>query len=98
MALQLVLCDAIRAHRLVRFTYDGYERVVEPYVYGVNTAGHEVLLAWLVGGWSSSEPEPGWRTFLASGMRNVAALAEPFEPRVSGMETSRFLHVHCRVD
>ena len=45
--MNVVVCDAIRARRLLRFVYDGYERVVEPHLYGVNTAGHETLSGWL---------------------------------------------------
>lgn len=97
MALHALLCDAIRARRLVRFTYDGYERVVEPYVYGVNTAGHEALLGWLVAGWTASETAPGWRMYLVPEMRQATATAERFTPRVADAGSGQFVMVHCRV-
>ena len=45
--MNVVICDAIRARRLLRFVYDGYERVVEPHVHGVTTAGHEAVRGYL---------------------------------------------------
>jgi hypothetical protein len=40
-AMNITVRDAVRARRLLRFVYEGYERVVGPHAYGVNTAGHE---------------------------------------------------------
>ena len=98
--MNVVICDAIRARRLLRFVYDGYERVVEPHLYGVNTAGHEALSGWLVSGWSSSDPEPGWRTYLVDQMHDVAALAEPFRVTREGYnpDDSRMTRVFCRLE
>ena len=33
--------------------------------------GHEALSAWLIAGWSKSEPEAGWRTYLVREMADV---------------------------
>lgn len=98
--MNVIICNAIRARRLLRFTYEGYERVVEPHTYGVNTAGHEAVRGWLVGGWSSSTAEPGWRMFLVSEMRDVAALAEAFDgPREQyNAEDRGFETVYCRLE
>jgi hypothetical protein len=97
--MNVTICDAIRARRLLRFVYEGYERVVEPHTYGVNTAGHEAIRAWLVGGWSESATEPGWRMFLIEKMRDVAALAEPFDGVRAGYnpDDAQFTVTHCRV-
>jgi hypothetical protein len=97
--MNVQICDAVRARRLIRFVYEGYERVVEPHVYGVNTAGHEAVSGWLVGGWSASAPEPGWRMFLVDEMRDVAALAEPFAGARGGYnpEPAHFTRVYCRL-
>ena len=98
--MNVVICDAIRARRLLRFVYDGYERVVEPHLYGVNSAGHESLSGWLVSGWSSSDPEPGWRTYLVDQMRDTAALAEGFSGTREGYNPndSRTARIHCRIE
>jgi hypothetical protein len=98
--MNVIICDAIRARRLLRFVYDGYERLVEPHTYGVNTAGHEAVSGRLVGGWSASEPEPGWRMYLVDQMRDVAALAEPFEGPHAGYNADdpHFVRVYCQVE
>ena len=98
--MNVVVCDAIRARRLLRFIYDGYERVVEPHLYGVNSAGHEALSAYLVRGWSASDTSPGWRMYLADQMRDTAALADSFAGPRPGFnpEDSRMTRIYCRVD
>ena len=97
--MNVTICDAIRARHLLRFVYDGYERVVEPHAYGVNTAGHEALSAWLAGGWSATGTEPGWRMFLVDQMRDVAALAEPFDAPRAGYnpDPGQFVRIHCQI-
>lgn len=77
--MHAIICDAIRAKRLLRFIYEGYERIVEPHLHGINSANHEMLSGWLVGGWSESRPEPGWRNYLVSDMHDVHALADRFD-------------------
>ena len=95
--MNVLICDAIRARRLLRFVYEGYERVVEPHLYGINTASHEMLSCFLVGGWSSSDTEPGWRNYLVREMHDVHALAEPFLPRHDfNPEDPAFRQVYCR--
>jgi hypothetical protein len=98
--MHAIICDAIRARRLIRFIYEGYERIVEPHVHGINSANHEMLSGWLVGGWSESRPEPGWRNYLVRDMHDVHALADrfdgprpkynPFDPQVR--------QVFCRLE
>jgi hypothetical protein len=98
-AMNIVLCDAIRERRLVRFVYAGYERVVEPYTYGTARSGRELLMGWLVRGWSSSDPTPGWRTFHVDEMHDVAATAEAFFGSHAGYHGGdrRFEQVYCEV-
>ena len=98
--MNVLLCDAIRARRLLRFIYDGYERVVEPHMYGISGASHEMLSCFLVGGWSRSEPEPGWRNYLVREMHDIHALAEPFmSPRPEfNPHDPAFRQVFCRVE
>jgi hypothetical protein len=76
--MRQLICSAIAAHRLLAFTYEGRERIVEPHRCGHNTAGHDVLLAWLVRGYSESGAGPGWRTYLLTEMRLAGVLEETF--------------------
>ena len=98
--MNITICDAIRARRLLRFVYEGYERIVEPHAYGVNTAGHEAVSAWLVAGWSASETAPGWRMYLLDAMRDVAALAERFDGTRAGYnpDDPHFVRLYCQLD
>jgi len=97
--MNALICDAVRARRLLRFVYDGYERVVEPHLYGINTQNHEMLSCWLVGGWSKSEAAPGWRNYLVRDMADVHVLAEAFERPREGYnpDDDAFHQVFCRV-
>lgn len=40
--LQTII-DAINTRKVLSFTYDGFDRVVEPHAVGVSTAGNNVL-------------------------------------------------------
>ena len=94
-----LICDAIGARRLLRFVYEGYERIVEPHLYGINAASHEALSAWIVEGWSQSSPEAGWRNYLVTDMQDVQVLTEPFPGPRPGFNPadSRFAQVYCSV-
>ncbi len=95
-----IICDAIRARRLIRFIYEGYERIVEPHLHGINAANHEMLSGWLVGGWSESRPEPGWRNYLVREMHDVHALADRFEgprPKYNAFDP-QVRQVFCRIE
>ena len=98
--MHAIICDAIRAKRLLRFVYEGYERILEPHIHGINTSNHEMLSGWLVGGWSGSKPEPGWRNYLVKDMHDVHALAEGFErPRARYNAFDRQMRqVFCRLE
>jgi hypothetical protein len=54
---------AIRDKQVLRFTYNGHMRLVEPHAYGVAATGETVLHAFQIEGESASIPPPGWRTF-----------------------------------
>lgn len=98
--MHTIICDAIRAKRLIRFIYEGYERVVEPHIHGINSANHEMLSGWLVGGWSGSKAEPGWRNYLVKDMHDVHALADGFDrprARYNAFDT-QMRQVFCRIE
>lgn len=98
--MHAIICDAIRGRRLLRFVYEGYERIVEPHLHGINSANHEMLSAYLVGGWSATETEPGWRNYLVREMHDVQALAEPFEGSRPGFnpDSAQVRQVFCRIE
>ena len=48
------ILSAIKSKQVLRFKYNGKERIVEPQTYGISIAGREVLRARQVGGESGS--------------------------------------------
>jgi hypothetical protein len=64
-AVHALLVQAIKERRIVKFTYRGHLRVVEPHAFGRNSKGDAVLHAFQIKGSSASRPPPGWRTFSA---------------------------------
>ena len=77
--MDLRICHAIAERALLMFGYRGAVRVVEPHLYGRNTAGHDALSAWMRPGWSRTDPDGGWRMFLVDELDAPSLLPERFE-------------------
>lgn len=73
-----LIFNAISNKELLSFYYGGGNRIVEPHCYGINTAGHEVLCAYQVSGFSKSGAKPPWRSFQVSKMSAIMATEEHF--------------------
>jgi hypothetical protein len=78
-----LICDAIRARKLIRFHYASGSapgpRTVEPHVVGVNTKGAPALQAWFRTGDSASRYGEGWREYLLAHVSQVEVLEETFD-------------------
>jgi predicted nucleotidyltransferase component of viral defense system len=77
------IMESARLHRLLRFVYDGLERVVEPYALIFKRrrdgVGREYFYGWdRLGGRSG---EVGIKSYIADKVHSVAILEETFEPR-----------------
>lgn len=98
--MDLRICEAIAARRLLMFAYGGVLRVVEPHLYGVSTAGHPALSAWMRPGWSRVDPEGGWRMYRLDGVSALQVLPEGFAgPRAEfNPEDPHFTEIYCRVE
>jgi hypothetical protein len=68
---------AITQQRQIRFWYGGKERIAEPHDYGIQK-GKERLLAYQVGGRSTSGSLPAWRLVDVSGMTQLEILEKTF--------------------
>lgn len=68
-----LICSAIRNRQTLRFYYKGHARIVEPYRYGVTTAGNEAVRAYQLSHGSESGAAPGWHMFLVSRMSFLEA-------------------------
>ncbi|MBA3316484.1 MAG: hypothetical protein H0T50_00130 [Gemmatimonadales bacterium] len=93
------VCAAIGARQLVAFSYEGFDRIVEPHLCGRNTAGHDALLAWFVRGHSESASRPGWRTYLLAEMSASRVLDERFRSARPGYDPpdGSMRLVYCRL-
>ena len=97
--MDLRICHAIAERSLLMFGYSGVVRVVEPHLYGVTTAGHEAVSAWMRPGWSRADPEGGWRMFRVDTITDLQTLPERFDaPRPDFNPVDpHFVEVFCRV-
>jgi predicted nucleotidyltransferase component of viral defense system len=77
------IMESARLHRLLRFVYDGLERVVEPYALVFKRrrdgVGREYFYGWDRRGGRSGEV--GIKSYIADKVHSVAILEETFEPR-----------------
>ena len=72
------IAGAIRDRRILRFSYGGSLRRVEPHAYGTDRLGQELLLAWQLGGGSESGASVGWKTFRVPEMVAVTVTSDSF--------------------
>jgi|SRR5882724_4606932 len=72
-----LIVTAIHERRLLRFTYHGKDRIVEPQDYGIQK-GTVNLFTYQTAGESSSSSLPDWRKFAALSMSNLELLDEHF--------------------
>jgi len=72
-----LILTAIHERRLLRFTYHGKERIVEPQDYGIQN-GIAYLFTFQTAGESSSSRLPDWRKFAVLSMSNLELLDETF--------------------
>lgn len=74
------IIEAIENQQLIEFYYDGELRVVQPYCYGVSKAGNDVLRAFQVDGYSSSN-KMWWKMYTLSKMQQIQIMEDTFNPR-----------------
>jgi len=77
------IIEAIQQRRVLNVFYDGYTRVVEPHVYGINSAGHEAVSCYQVGGGSASGNPEGWKMLWISKLSSVTLTDQTFTPRTT---------------
>lgn len=74
---------AIKQRRILSVFYDGSSRLVEPHVYGINSAGHEAVSCYQIGGGSASGNPEGWKMLWISKLGSVTMNEQKFIPRTS---------------
>lgn len=72
------ICDAIHNQNILKFTYHGHPRIVEPYAYGLSRQGNEVIRCYQTGGVSDSGEVPHWKLFEVDEIESLIVLKERF--------------------
>lgn len=78
-----IVRDGIQRMRVLRLSYGGFRRMVEPHALGLTAGGHPALLAWQIEGGSRTAPPHGWRTFILSETRELRLTVRGFTCRPS---------------
>ena len=68
--MQDVICQAIREKLLLELHYDGQSRRVAPHIYGIDSAGDELLSCYQV--WGDGAPA-GWLALHSRTSRNCSS-------------------------
>jgi hypothetical protein len=94
-----VICQAIKRHNLLQFSYDFVETTVEPYAYGTTRGQREVLRAYQVASGSLSDEPQGWKMFVVVEMYQLTVLDDKFTNLRAGYtRNDKALHrVFCQV-
>ena len=77
MGIGSTIIEAIETKKMLQFNYHGYERIVEPHVYGTKN-GKDALQSYQVSGKSSSGGLPQWRRFFLDDLHDIKILNESF--------------------
>lgn len=77
------IMEAINQRRVLNVFYEGYNRLVEPHVYGINSPGNEVVRSYQTDGGSKSGKVEGWKELWISKLDSVVITDRTFVPRAS---------------
>ena len=78
------ICDAIHNRCVLKFTYDGLPRIVEPHAYGLSRTLKEVIRCYQTGGTSHSGKVPCWRLMEVAQIRSLIVTEEHFVGELDG--------------
>lgn len=76
-----LITTAIETKTLLELRYNGYSRIVEPYAYGRDKSGDEVLRCFQVRGGSVSGEKEGWKLLKVREIFSLHGTKETFNPR-----------------
>lgn len=74
------IIEAIENQNSIEFYYEGELRVVQPYCYGISKVGNNVLRAFQIDGYSTSN-KMWWRLYTESKMQKIRNINENFLKR-----------------
>ena len=93
--MQDVICQAIREKLLLELHYDGQSRRVAPHIYGIDSAGDELLSCYQV--WGDGAPA-GWLALRLADISQLQLTTKRFAPRPEHQRREELnARVFCRV-
>jgi len=97
--LELDICEAIDAQRILEFDYGGFHRIVQPYCHGFTAKGAETLRAVQINADSRSGGQRFGKLWTVAKMQNLHVAADTFladDPDYNPDDTA-MAEIHCRV-
>jgi hypothetical protein len=93
--MQDVICQAIREKLLLELHYDGQSRRVAPHIYGIDSAGDELLSCYQV--WGDGAPA-GWLALRLADISQLQLTSKRFAPRPEHQRREELIaRVFCQV-
>jgi predicted DNA-binding transcriptional regulator YafY len=95
--MNALICRAIREGRVLRFSYEGGAREIEPYCHGFSGEAEEIVRGYQLAGASRSGEPIGWKTFRVDRMSAVAVCFTTFPSGRDGSNQAdnRMATLHC---
>ena len=79
ISLKSIICEAIEGRKYLKFVYEGGERIVEPYLLGIDKKGKMKLSGYQIEGYSKSGQPEGWKLFRVYDIECLQLLDKTFE-------------------
>ena len=93
--MQDVICQAIREKLLLELHYDGQSRRVAPHIYGIDSAGDELLSCYQV--WGDGAPA-GWLALRLADISQLQLTSKRFAPGPEHQRREELIaRVFCQV-
>jgi hypothetical protein len=96
MTTREMFCSAVHEHRIVKFTYDGHERRVEPYAVWRDSKKNWQLAGWSLG-YSQSGKEPLWRCYNLDEIWTVEITDDTFTETRNGYSRKHYMNACCKI-
>lgn len=74
-----IVKQAIENRNLLEFTYQNQLRIVEPYTYGTNNRGKELLSAYQIAKETNASDRLGWKIFILDEINDLRILKNSFK-------------------
>jgi len=75
-----MIIDAIEGNRRLKVNYKGGYRTLEPYCYGISTAGNDSLRAYQIDGYSNCGESTNWKFMNTKKIEDIQLLNDNFIP------------------